>query len=264
MSFRSRRSKETLWRCFSMPPISTPRPCRRSRSSSISRKRHSCSLSAPRMHGAPAHLYAAERDGVCRASDDRHRVLAIQRTRFLCRGKHRRRANLRRRIHDLAPDATDQRRPNTRTQHRRRVTVAGTERPARLHASGAERGQPDFIYPGQGPSHGRSRRVRYRDVEDRAEVSPDPLCVFTFAPTPTGAYSRMFAPDLGVVEDPATGSSTGPLALYMKRNGLVNKNFVSEQGKKMGRRSLLHVRFEGDHIDVGGYVTPIITAELHL
>jgi trans-2,3-dihydro-3-hydroxyanthranilate isomerase len=96
------------------------------------------------------------------------------------------------------------------------------------------------------------------------KIYPDPLCVFTFAPTPTGAYSRMFAPDFGVAEDPATGSSTGPLALYMKRNRLVNKNFVSEQGTKMGRRSLLHVRFEGDHIDVGGYVTPIIHAELHL
>lgn len=96
------------------------------------------------------------------------------------------------------------------------------------------------------------------------KIYPEELCVFVFAPTPTGAYSRMFAPDFGVVEDPATGSSTGPLALYMKRNGLVSKNFVSEQGKKMGRRSLLHVRFEGDNIDVGGYVTPIIDAELHL
>ncbi len=96
------------------------------------------------------------------------------------------------------------------------------------------------------------------------KIYPDPLCVFTFAPTATGAYSRMFAPDLGVVEDPATGSSTGPLALYMKRHGLARGNFVSEQGTKMGRRSLLHVRFEADHIDVGGYVTPIIEATLTL
>jgi trans-2,3-dihydro-3-hydroxyanthranilate isomerase len=96
------------------------------------------------------------------------------------------------------------------------------------------------------------------------KIYPDPLCVFTFAPTPTGAYSRMFAPDLGVVEDPATGSSTGPLALYMTRHGLTSATrFVSEQGTKMGRRSLLHVRI-GDGIDVGGYVTPIIQAELHL
>ena len=35
---------------------------------------------------------------------------------------------------------------------------------------------------------------------------PDPVCVFVFAPTQTGAYSRMFAPEFGVVEDPATAA----------------------------------------------------------
>jgi trans-2,3-dihydro-3-hydroxyanthranilate isomerase len=93
-------------------------------------------------------------------------------------------------------------------------------------------------------------------------IYPKPMCVFVFAPTPTGAYSRMFAPDYGIAEDPATGSSTGPLVVYMKRNGMaVGDQFVSEQGTKMGRRSLLHVRHG---TDVGGYVTPIIDAELHL
>lgn len=47
------------------------------------------------------------------------------------------------------------------------------------------------------------------------------LCVFAFTPTPEGAYSRMCARDYGVAEDPATCSSTGPVALYMMRNGLV-------------------------------------------
>jgi hypothetical protein len=32
----------------------------------------------------------------------------------------------------------------------------------------------------------------------------------------------------------------------------------------MGRKSLLHVRLSGTDIDVGGYVTPIIEAQLHL
>src|SRR5262249_53581643 len=30
----------------------------------------------------------------------------------------------------------------------------------------------------------------------------EPLCVFVFTPTPEGAYSRMFAPEHGVAEDP--------------------------------------------------------------
>jgi trans-2,3-dihydro-3-hydroxyanthranilate isomerase len=98
------------------------------------------------------------------------------------------------------------------------------------------------------------------------------LCVFLFTPTPEGAYSRMFAPEYGVPEDPATGSSTGPLAAFMMRRGLASKAagtcFVNEQGTKMGRRSLLHVRIHGeqgaDGIDVGGYVTPICEATMNL
>jgi trans-2,3-dihydro-3-hydroxyanthranilate isomerase len=66
------------------------------------------------------------------------------------------------------------------------------------------------------------------------------------------------------MEDPATGSSTGPLAAYMMRHGLVSKVsgtcFYSEQGTKMGRRSILYVQINGaggaESIEVGGYVTP--------
>jgi trans-2,3-dihydro-3-hydroxyanthranilate isomerase len=95
--------------------------------------------------------------------------------------------------------------------------------------------------------------------------------IFVFAPTAEGAYSRMFAPEHGIAEDPATGSATGPLAAYMMRHSLVPPvhptRFVSEQGTKMGRRSLLHVqihRERGDTIEVGGYVTALVWAEMHL
>ena len=97
-------------------------------------------------------------------------------------------------------------------------------------------------------------------------------CVFVFTPTREGAYSRMFAPEYSISEDPATGSSTGPLALFMMRHGLVSgtsgTRFVSEQGSKMRRRSLLHVDVRGDSgvdgIDVGGYVTPLAIATMRL
>jgi trans-2,3-dihydro-3-hydroxyanthranilate isomerase len=102
--------------------------------------------------------------------------------------------------------------------------------------------------------------------------SSDPFCVFVFTPTPEGAYSRMFAPEYGVVEDPATGSSTGPLAAFMLRHHLISNaagtTFVSEQGTKMKRRSLLHVRVLGengrDGIEVGGRVTPVAEATMRL
>lgn len=100
----------------------------------------------------------------------------------------------------------------------------------------------------------------------------EPMCVFVFTPTPTGAYSRMFAPEYGIVEDPATGSSTGPLASFMMRYGLISgaagTTFSSEQGTKMGRRSILQVCIHGQNgvegIDVGGYVTPIAQATMTL
>jgi trans-2,3-dihydro-3-hydroxyanthranilate isomerase len=100
----------------------------------------------------------------------------------------------------------------------------------------------------------------------------EPVCIFVFTPTSDGAYSRMFAPEYGVIEDPATGSSTGPLAAFMMRHGLVaasdGTRFFSEQGVKMGRRSILYVEIHGlrgvDGIDVGGYVTPIAEATMTL
>jgi trans-2,3-dihydro-3-hydroxyanthranilate isomerase len=125
--------------------------------------------------------------------------------------------------------------------------------------------------------------ARDRDAVDHAAVdaarladvkgsSAEALCFFVFTPTSDGAYSRMFAPDYGISEDPATGSSTGPLASFMMRSGLLpgaaGTRFHSEQGTKMGRRSILHVVVHGengvDGIDVGGYVTPVATGLLTL
>lgn len=70
----------------------------------------------------------------------------------------------------------------------------------------------------------------------------------------------MFAPGYGIPEDPATGSSTGPLAAFKLNYGLISgldgTTFICEQGLKMGRRSILHVLLngqEGDEgIEVGG------------
>ncbi len=91
-------------------------------------------------------------------------------------------------------------------------------------------------------------------------------------PTEQGAYARMFAPEHGVVEDPATGSATGPLAAYMMRHGLAphadGTRLVSEQGTHMGRRSLLHVLVHGEHgadgIEVGGTAVPVAEALMTL
>jgi trans-2,3-dihydro-3-hydroxyanthranilate isomerase len=73
-----------------------------------------------------------------------------------------------------------------------------------------------------------------------------------------------------VIEDPATGSATGPLAAYMMRHNLASgapgTRFVSEQGTKMGRRSILYIQINGedgaDGIEIGGYVTPVAEATM--
>jgi trans-2,3-dihydro-3-hydroxyanthranilate isomerase len=59
------------------------------------------------------------------------------------------------------------------------------------------------------------------------------------------AYSRMFAPAIGVLEDPATGSASGPLGCYLVHHGLVAPDqagaMLSLQGVKMGRPSYVHM-----------------------
>jgi trans-2,3-dihydro-3-hydroxyanthranilate isomerase len=104
------------------------------------------------------------------------------------------------------------------------------------------------------------------------------LGVFVFAPPPDpGAprvYARMFAPRSGVVEDPATGSAAGPLGAFLVRHGLVagpgEVAIVCEQGVRMGRPSVLHVRLRArpdggaDDIRVGGAVVPVLEGRLDI
>jgi trans-2,3-dihydro-3-hydroxyanthranilate isomerase len=73
--------------------------------------------------------------------------------------------------------------------------------------------------------------------------------VFVFSAEPGGSratvYSRMFAPELGVMEDPATGIASGPLGCYLVRHKMVQPDkadaMISLQGAKMGRPSHVHI-----------------------
>jgi trans-2,3-dihydro-3-hydroxyanthranilate isomerase len=86
-------------------------------------------------------------------------------------------------------------------------------------------------------------------------------------------YSRMFAPQAGVPEDPATGSAAGPLAAYLVRHGLARGsgelNLVNEQGTKMQRQSFVHIRLQArgnaaTDLRVGGSVVPVLDGRLRL
>jgi trans-2,3-dihydro-3-hydroxyanthranilate isomerase len=100
--------------------------------------------------------------------------------------------------------------------------------------------------------------------------------IYLFSTEPAGddvtAYARMFAPGLGIAEDPATGSACGPLGCYLVRHGLVATArpgwIVSWQGVAMGRPSRIHVMIAQDatgavsRVQVGGEAVQVAQGEL--
>lgn len=101
------------------------------------------------------------------------------------------------------------------------------------------------------------------------------LPIFFFAISPPGSpetvYSRMFAPEFGIMEDPATGSASGPLGCYLVRHRLVSGDaaprIISRQGVAMGRPSRIHISIatRGDEIvevKVGGEAVLVAKGEM--
>jgi trans-2,3-dihydro-3-hydroxyanthranilate isomerase len=70
---------------------------------------------------------------------------------------------------------------------------------------------------------------------------------------------RVFAPSVGVDEDPATGSAAGPLAVHLCRHGIVpwGTELTITQGVELGRPSTLYASAHGngerlESVDVSG------------
>ena len=70
------------------------------------------------------------------------------------------------------------------------------------------------------------------------------VCAVTGPGTVT---TRMFAPAVGIAEDPATGSAAGPVGVHLLRHGLVDPGveLTLSQGAELLRPSTLLVRIEG-------------------
>lgn len=88
-------------------------------------------------------------------------------------------------------------------------------------------------------------------------------------------HCRMFAPGLGVPEDPATGSASGALGCYLVWHNVVRPhsgiaNIVVEQGIEIGRPSRIHVEVavgnggEITEVRVGGTAVTIMEGEVRL
>jgi trans-2,3-dihydro-3-hydroxyanthranilate isomerase len=99
------------------------------------------------------------------------------------------------------------------------------------------------------------------------------LYVFSGDPVDGGEiYARMFAPGLGIQEDPATGSAAAALAAYTATRDPrpdLRTSFSIVQGEKIGRRSEMAVQAHKAHgrvvtVRVGGAVTVVGSGVLDL
>lgn len=81
-------------------------------------------------------------------------------------------------------------------------------------------------------------------------------------------YARGLAPNVGVDEDPFTGSMQAGLVLSAKANGYVatdKQEVVTEQGHALGRPGSATVRHDGEHdISVLADATPVFSAKMEI
>ena len=85
---------------------------------------------------------------------------------------------------------------------------------------------------------------------------------------------RMFAPAIGVAEDPVTGNGNGPLGAYLVKHALTPHDgrcltFRSAQGASVGRPGIVHVGVDIDHgepvrVRIGRDAVIVFKAELYV
>jgi trans-2,3-dihydro-3-hydroxyanthranilate isomerase len=124
-------------------------------------------------------------------------------------------------------------------------------------------------------------RNAYVEIPDEAALdalAPDmqalgriPINVSCYTKTASGWSSRVFAPALGVPEDPATGSAAGPLAVHLARHGRIEfgEEIEIRQGAQISRPSVLYARADGtadavERVIVGGRAVVVARGEYRL
>ncbi|MET8701004.1 PhzF family phenazine biosynthesis protein [Kitasatospora sp. NPDC058032] len=121
--------------------------------------------------------------------------------------------------------------------------------------------------------------VGFESVEALSKVDPDHRALARFPDMATNCIAgagtvwrnRMFSPAYGVVEDAATGSAAGPIAIHLARHGLgaYGQRIEITQGVEIGRPSPMGalVHGEGDRVDsveVSGHGVITIEGVLHV
>lgn len=125
------------------------------------------------------------------------------------------------------------------------------------------------------------KKIKFRSDIWEKHFSTNPhtqhIFVFTFETVQKSStvHSRMFAPAMGIPEDPATGAASGPLGVYLVENGVIapSKNqfyyIRSEQGFEMERPSFIDIIVDKSKgaissIKISGNVANVGTGQLQL
>jgi trans-2,3-dihydro-3-hydroxyanthranilate isomerase len=97
----------------------------------------------------------------------------------------------------------------------------------------------------------------------------DAAGAYAFAGSGARWKARMFAPAVGVVEDPATGSAAGPFAVHLARHSRISfgEEIEIRQGAEIGRPSKLYACVEGsadriERVEVAGSAVVVARGEL--
>ncbi len=146
-----------------------------------------------------------------------------------------------------------------------------------LRALGVDRSELPVEAYSNGPVH---VYVALASSEAVATLAPDfraverlgKLNVSCFACTgERQVHTRMFAPGLGIAEDPATGSAAGPLALHLALTAQIafGQEIEIHHGAEIGRPSLLRARVQGgkeaiERVLVGGAAVQVASGSYRL
>jgi PhzF family phenazine biosynthesis protein len=108
------------------------------------------------------------------------------------------------------------------------------------------------------------------------EIKCNGYFVFTFDTNEYGVLTkgRIFAPAIGINEDPVTGNANGPLGAYLIRHKLITTNmktfsFIGKQGEAINRTGLVEVEVEIENdlpikVKVGGKAKVVFRTEIEI
>ena len=149
--------------------------------------------------------------------------------------------------------------------------IGGTKKDALIAGLNIDAGELDGELPIQIVSTGHSKvmvPIRKKSVLDSIKINPGILSelseeigcngyyTFTFDSQERGILTsgRMFAPAIGINEDPVTGNANGPLGAYLTRYGKLEKrkngySFDIKQGEAINRKGYMRVHVFSDEHD---------------